>query len=103
MKVFNWPAGLQMGTDADGISAKLGPVDFELGVIAGSQSLNPAASRLIPGLDDGVVSVERTKVAGMADFLVVPYSHTFIMTREAVIVQVIHFLRYGAFKAEAEN
>jgi len=103
LKVFNWPAGLQMGTDVDGISAKLGPVDFELGVIAGSQSLNPAASRLIPGLDDGVVSVERTKVAGMADFLVVPYSHTFIMTREAVIEQVIHFLRYGAFKATAEN
>ena len=103
LKVLNWPAGLQMGIGADGIPAQLGPVDFELGVIAGSQSLNPAASRLIPGPDDGVVSVERTKVAGMADFLVVPYSHTFIMTREVVIEQVIHFLRYGAFKAAAEN
>ncbi len=103
LKVFNWPAGLQMGTGADGIPAKLGPVDFELGVIAGSQSLNPAASRLIPGLDDGVVSVERTKVAGMADFLVVPYSHTFIMIHRGVIEQVIHFLEYGAFKTAAEH
>ncbi|UCH64292.1 MAG: alpha/beta hydrolase [Fidelibacterota bacterium] len=103
LKVFNWPAGLQMGTGADGLPAKLGPVDFELGVIAGSQSLNPAASGLIPGPDDGVVSVERTKVAGMADFLVVPYSHTFIMTRETVIEQVIHFLEHGAFKTVAEH
>lgn len=103
LKVFNWPAGLQMGTGADGIPAKLGPVDFELGVIAGSQSLNPAASMLIPGPDDGVVAVERAKVAGMSDFLVAPATHTFIMIHRGVIEQVIHFLEHGAFKAAAEN
>ena len=102
-RAFNGPAGLQMGTEPHSIPLKLGPVDFELGVITGSQSLNPAASRLIPGPDDGVIAVERAKVAGMSDFLVAPATHTFIMIHRGVIEQVIHFLEHGAFKTAAEN
>ncbi len=102
-RAFNGPAGLQMDTDTSGVPLKLGPVDFELGVITGSQSLNPAASRLIPGPDDGVIAVERAKVAGMSDFLVAPATHTFIMIHRGVIEQVIHFLEHGAFKTAAEN
>ena len=97
-RALNGPAGLQMGTGRDSMPAKLGLVDFELGVITGSRSLNPIASMLIPGPDDGVIAVERTKVAGMSDFLVVPATHTFIMIRKTVIKQVIHFLEHGAFK-----
>ena len=99
-QTLHGPAGLQMGTDADSLPAQLGPVDFELGVIAGSKPLNPLLSRLIPRPNDGVVAVKRTRVANMADFLVVPYSHTFIMMRRGVIEQVAYFLRHGKFKAE---
>lgn len=91
-------AGKQLGTDRDSILQRLGPVDFELGVIAGNKSINPLYSILIPGPDDGVVSVEKTKVDGMKDFIVVPHSHTFIMQSEPVIEQVLHFLDYGVFK-----
>ena len=102
-RALNGPAGLQMGTEPHSIPLKLGPVDFELGVITGRRSLNPIASLLIPGPDDGVIAVERTKVADMSDFLVVPATHTFIMIRRGVIEQVLHFLEHGAFKTAAEH
>ncbi len=92
------PAGRQLGTDEDSLPQRLGPVDFELGVIAGNRSINPLYSILIPGPDDGVVSVDRTKVKGMKDFIVVPHSHAFIIQSDTVIDQVLHFLEHGLFK-----
>lgn len=97
-KKINGPAGQQLGTDRDSIPLSLGPVDFELGVITGNRSFNPFNSLVLPGTDDGAVSVERTKVAGMADFLVLPHSHTFIMQSEDAIEQVIYFLEHGTFR-----
>jgi hypothetical protein len=34
----------------------------------------------------------------MADFLVLPYGHTFIMEQEEVIGQVLYFLEHGSFQ-----
>jgi len=97
-RIIYGPAGQQLGTEPTGVPSQLGPVDFELGVITGSNSLNPLFSYLIPGEDDGKVSVESAKVEGMADFLVVPRSHPFIMNSPEVAEQVVHFLRYGRFR-----
>ena len=91
------PSRGQLGTGPEDLPARLGPVDFEVGVIAGERSLNPLFSWLIPGRDDGMVSVERARVAGMADFLVVPRTHTFIMKSWDVIDQTRAFLRNGTF------
>jgi hypothetical protein len=91
------PSRGQLGTDASSLPQQLGPVEFELGIIAGDRSLNPLYSWLIPGQDDGKVSVERAKVSGMTDFLVVPHSHTFIMKSPEVIEQARRFLREGSF------
>ena len=94
------PAGMKLGTGPDGVPNQLGPVDFELGVITGNRSVNPFFSRLIPGEDDGKVSVEGAKVEGMADFLVVPRSHPFIMNSPEVAEQVVHFIRHGRFRKQ---
>ncbi|MCG8469525.1 MAG: alpha/beta hydrolase [Gemmatimonadetes bacterium] len=91
------PAGARLGTGPNSIPNRLGPVDFELGVITGSRSIDPIGSWLIPGPDDGKVSVERARVDGAADFLVVPATHTFIMNRSDVAHHVAHFLRHGHF------
>jgi hypothetical protein len=96
-KEKNGPAGQQLGTDEKSVPRSLGPVDFELGVITGSLSFNPASSMVIPGQDDGIVSVESAKVKGMTDFIVMPNSHTFIMKSKSVIKQIIHFLQNGEF------
>jgi triacylglycerol lipase len=97
-KKWPGPAAQQLSTTADGFLRRLGPVHFELGVITGEKPIDPLALFIIPGPHDGKVSVERAKVQGMSDFLVLPYSHTFIMRSPVVIDQVLYFLRHGVFK-----
>jgi len=95
---FFGPIHLQLGTDSNSVPNTLGPVNFELGIIAGNRSSNQIGSVLIPGPNDGIVSVARARVEGMRDFLVVPYGHTFIMTRKVVAAQTVQFLRTGHFQ-----
>jgi pimeloyl-ACP methyl ester carboxylesterase len=78
----------------------LPPPTYELGVIAGDHSWLPS-SLWIPGEDDGVVGVEETRAPGMADHLVVPRTHSFIMHSRVVQRQVLAFLRRGRFDEES--
>lgn len=102
-KIAAGPAGAQLGTEPTSVPNMLGPVDFGVGIITGNESLNPIFSRVIPGADDGRVSVQRSQVEGMADFAIVPQHHSFIMNSSEVIEQVIHFLKNGQFRKEKEK
>lgn len=97
---FEWlsgPAGLALSADIDSVPNTISDADAEYGVIAGDLSLNPLYSTLIPGDDDGKVSVESTKFEAMTDHIVVEASHTFIMNSEEVTAQILAFLRTGRF------
>ncbi len=97
-ELLNGPAGMQLGTKSSDIPKSLGPVDFDLGVIAGTQSINLILSTFIPGQNDGKVSVESAKVKGMHDFVTLPTTHPFMMKNAAVIDQTVYFLQHGQFK-----
>lgn len=94
---WNGIAGTQLGTGPDSLPNKLGPVDFPLGVIAGSRSLLPLFAEDFKGPNDGKVSVESTKVDGMTDHITLPVTHTFMMNSPEVYDQVVAFLRNGRF------
>lgn len=94
---LNGPAGRELGTDSTSIPNRLGPAKFEVGIIAGTRSINPILSSMLPDPDDGKVSVENTKLAGMADHMILPVSHPFLMGNDEVIKQVIYFLKNGKF------
>lgn len=95
--LFSGEAGKQLGTNDDDIPANLDPVDFELGIVAGTGTINPFMSAVLPEADDGKVTVERTKVDGMTDFLVVTKSHRTLMQSDSVIQNTAAFLHNGQF------
>ena len=66
------PAALQLGTGADSVPANLGPVDLEIGVIAGTRtSLDSMILQAapLPEPNDGKVSLESASLDEMQDFL----------------------------------
>jgi hypothetical protein len=95
---FTGPAGQELGTGPDSVPNKLKPIPLEIGIIAGTESLDPWFSGAVPEPNDGKVSVANTKLAEMKDFITVAHSHAFLCSSRAVIRQVKHFLSQGNFE-----
>jgi hypothetical protein len=98
--LINGKAGMQLTTDSTSVPNTLGEAKFDVGIIAGTKSINLILSYLIPGQDDGKVSVGNTKLKGMNDHIILPVTHTFMMNNKNVIAQAIHYLNNGKFKKE---
>jgi hypothetical protein len=103
--VFRWyfgPAGQQVQA-AEGWPLPARP----FAVIAGTTRLSPVAPpgwvtsalSLLPSDEesDGILTVEETRLPGMASFAKVPASHTWIMDHPAVAGLVLAFLERGRF------
>lgn len=89
------PASEQLGTGYEHIDDD---ITYPLGVIAGNKSINPLSPWVLDGENDGIVPVERTKIEGMTDHIVMPTNHTIMMFAPKVMDQVLNFLKNSAFK-----
>lgn len=100
MPPFEWlngPAGLELGTDANSILARLPRPDFSLGIIAGDVSLNPVFDAIHDRPNDGKVTVDSTRLDGAQEHLVLHTTHTFMMFNPIVVVETLNFLKHGSF------
>lgn len=101
---YRWafgPVGRQFVTRQDDALVRLpGKIDYALGVVAGTRSLDPLCWMLIPGPSDGRVSVARTRLAGVTDHATLPVTHAMMMRSPIVIRQTLHFLKHGRFMKE---
>jgi pimeloyl-ACP methyl ester carboxylesterase len=73
-----------------------------LGIVAGSLPLG--LGRLfgaLPGVNDGVVSLEETSVEGMAGRTVLPVGHSQMLFSARVAEQIAVFLAHGKFEADS--
>ncbi len=96
-KKYFGPAGQQVITDQSTIQHLFGPIDYELGVIAGTTSYGPLSTWIFKGTSDGIVSVKHTMVEGMKEHITVKGTHAFFPKNKKVIELTGKFLREGTF------
>ena len=95
------PSGQQLATDSQYVDSLPTP-DFPFGVIAGARGKPHGFNPLLPGDDDGVVSVDSTRLPGASDFMEVRCLHTFLLRDETVIDAVRRFFESGRFRKDGE-
>jgi len=96
MRWLTGPNLSRLGTGPDDLPQKLGPANFEVGIIAGDRPVfGWLLGNKIPS--DGIVSVESTKIAGMKDFTTVHCSHAFMPNKREALEQIGKFIRTGQF------
>ena len=99
-RTFYGPAFPELSRAASAaLNLQLGPVDYSLGAIAGTRALNVLAGIFVlPRPNDGTVSVEAAKVAGMADFRAVECDHFFLPRNGQAVALAVEFLTQGCFR-----
>ena len=105
LRLFRWIFGelaAQLGTQGEGLPARLAVPRTEIGVIAGSRWINPLGGWLLGEQHDGSVTVDSTRLPGMADHLVLPHTHSFLMNSPRVALETEHFLLHGRFRRSSE-
>ena len=95
------PSGQQLGAQWAQIQPHLVTPACEFGIIAGGRLDGKGFNPLLSGDNDGLVTVESTKLAGAADFLVVPVLHSSLVDEPRVMQLCVRFLEHGYFVSES--
>jgi pimeloyl-ACP methyl ester carboxylesterase len=96
-RVVAGEAGQELGRDWAKLEAKLATPGCKFGIIAGGKGDNKGFNPLLPGDNDGTITVGTTRLEGAADFLVLPVMHTFIVRDAKALEYTLRFLEKGYF------
>ncbi len=91
------PTAKALGTDDKSFPKSLKAPYYPVGIIAG-EIKSKFNDPVIPGKDDGLVSVEATKIDGMTDFIIIETGHSRMRYDSEVAEQTIEFIKNGEFK-----
>ncbi len=91
------PPGIELGLDWRELEGKLATPDFPFGIIAGGKGNRCGFNALLLGDNDGIISVETTRLAGAADFALVPVFHHFLPDDAKVQEYTLRFFQHGYF------
>jgi pimeloyl-ACP methyl ester carboxylesterase len=96
-------SGIQLGRDWPELEKRLATPPFEFGIVAGGKENQKGYNPLLPGDNDGTITVESAKLGGARDFIVLPALHSFIMDDGMVQECVLRFLQKGYFVSSRER
>jgi pimeloyl-ACP methyl ester carboxylesterase len=91
------PSGKQLAVSWEEAQRRLATPAFEFGIIAGGLNNGRGTNPVVEGDDDLIVGVEETRLAGAADFVVIPRLHGNLIRDEQVCQCVQKFLDEGHF------
>jgi pimeloyl-ACP methyl ester carboxylesterase len=94
------PAGQELVTDPQGLIRSLPTPAIPFAIIAGGAGNEKGYNPLLPGDDDGTVTVASARLPGAVDYLRIPKLHTFLMSDKTAIEAVRHFIEHGQFFAD---
>jgi pimeloyl-ACP methyl ester carboxylesterase len=94
----------QLAREWDTLEQHLATPECEFGILAGGRSAAAGYNPWLTGDNDLVVSVDTTRLAGAADFAVLPVIHSLMMNDRSVQEYTLRFLQEGYFiSAEARR
>ena len=94
-EVVTGSPGIELGWDWQQLEKKLATPACPFAVIAGGKGDGRGLNPLLPGDNDGIISVETTRLAGAADFAVVPVFHHFLPDDAKVQEYTLRFCSTG--------
>lgn len=98
-RVITGPAGQELTTSANSTPNRIRlNKKYPIGVIAGTFNFIPFGNYLFHEKNDGAVSVSSAKTSAMQDFIALPVTHPFMMDNSLVQLQILNFLKFGAFR-----
>lgn len=92
------PSGQQLVSNPEGFISQLARPTMEFAVIAGAQGTPDGYNPLIPGDDDGIVTLKSALLPGAVDSITVRGLHSFQPWNPEVIAATRRYLKTGALR-----
>ncbi|WP_197440517.1 alpha/beta fold hydrolase [Polystyrenella longa] len=102
-KFIYGPAGQQLITDQKALIASLPTPQCEFAIIAGGRGNNSGFNLLLPGDNDGTVTVTSTSLPGASDFVVVNCMHSALPFHAETGDRALRFIQTGSLHEDGKK